>query len=102
MPYAAGGTSDILARALSNRVGESLGTTVAVDNKLWAGGVLGSDLVAKSAPDGMTLLLTDVDGPTSAPALGAKLPFDVAKDFAPNTMIAYSPPATPPLISPPN
>ena len=91
VPYAAGGTSDILARALSNKVGESLGATVVVDNKPGAGGVLGSDLVAKSVPDGTTLLLTDVGGLTSAPALGAKLPFDVAKDFAPITMIAYSP-----------
>lgn len=91
VPYAAGGTSDILARALSNKLGESLGATVVVDNKPGAGGVLGSELVAKSAPDGTTLLLTDVGGLTSAPALGAKLPFDVAKDFAPITMIAYSP-----------
>lgn len=91
VPYAPGGTSDILARALSNKVGESLGATVVVDNKPGANGVLGSDLVAKSAPDGLTLLLTDVGGITSAPALGAKLPFDAAKDFAPITMIAYSP-----------
>ena len=91
VPYAAGGTSDILARALSNKVGEALGATVVVDNKPGAGGVLGSDLVAKSAADGTTLLLTDLGGLTSAPALGAKLPFDVAKDFAPITMIAYSP-----------
>jgi tripartite-type tricarboxylate transporter receptor subunit TctC len=91
VPYAAGGTSDILARALSNKVGESLGATVVVDNKPGANGVLGSDLVAKSPPDGLTLLLTDVGGLTSAPALGAKLPFDVAKDFSPVTMIAYSP-----------
>lgn len=91
VPYAPGGTSDILARALSNRVGEALGATVVVDNKPGANGVLGSDLVAKSAPDGLTLLLTDVGGLTSAPALGARLPFDAAKDFSPVTMIAYSP-----------
>jgi len=91
VPYAPGGTSDILARALSNKVGESLGATVVVDNKPGANGVLGSDLVAKSAPDGLTLLLTDVGGLTSAPALGARLPFDAAKDFSPVTMIAYSP-----------
>ena len=71
VPYAAGGTSDILARALSNKVGEALGATVVVDNKPGAGGVLGSDLVAKSAADGTTLLLTDLGGLTSAPALGA-------------------------------
>ena len=57
-------------------MGESLGATVVVDNKPGANGVLGSDLVAKSSPDGLTLLLTDVGGITSAPALGAKLPFD--------------------------
>lgn len=91
VPYAPGGTSDILARALAGEVGKSLGATVVVDNKPGANGVLGSDLVAKSAPDGLTLLLTDIGGLTSAPALGAKLPFDAAKDFAPVTMIAYSP-----------
>ena len=91
VPYAPGGTSDILARALSNKVGESLGATEVVDNKPGANGVLGSDLVAKSSPDGLTLLLTDVGGITSAPALGAILPFDPVKDFAPITMIAYSP-----------
>jgi len=91
VPYAPGGTSDILARALSGEVGKALGATVVVDNKPGANGVLGSDLVAKSAPDGTTLLLTDVSGLTSAPALGAKLPFDPAKDLAPITMITYSP-----------
>ena len=91
VPYAPGGTSDILARALSGEVGKALGATVVVDNKPGANGVLGSDLVAKSAPDGTTLLLTDVSGLTSAPALGAKMPFDPAKDLAPITMITYSP-----------
>ncbi|MBL8311803.1 MAG: tripartite tricarboxylate transporter substrate binding protein [Burkholderiales bacterium] len=91
VPFAPGGTSDILARALSNKVGESLGATVVVDNKPGANGVLGSDLVAKSAPDGLTLLLTDVGGLTSAAPLGMKLPFDAGKDLAPVTMIAYSP-----------
>lgn len=91
VPYSSGGTSDILARALAGKVGESLGATVVVDNKPGANGVLGSDIVAKSAPDGLTLLLTDIGGITSAPALGAKLPFDPQKDLAPVTMIAYSP-----------
>ena len=60
VPYAPGGTSDILARALPNKVGESLGATVVVDNKPGANGVLGSDLVAKSTPDATTLPLTDM------------------------------------------
>lgn len=91
VPFSPGGTSDILARALSAKVGESLAATVVVDNKPGANGVLGSDLVAKSAPDGLTLLLADIGGITSAPALGAKLPFDPQKDLAPVTLIAYSP-----------
>ena len=91
VPFAPGGTSDILARALANKLGEGLGSTVIVDNKPGANGVLGSDLVAKSAPDGLTLLLSDVGGLTTGPALGAKYPFDAQKDFAPITMIAYSP-----------
>ncbi len=91
VPFAPGGTSDILARAIANKLGEGLGTTVVVDNKPGANGVLGSDLVAKSAPDGLTLLLSDMGGMTTGPALGAKYPFDAQKDFTPITMIAYSP-----------
>ena len=91
VPFAPGGTSDILARALANKLGEGLGATVVVDNKPGANGILGSDLVAKSAPDGLTLLLSDMGGLTTGPALGAKYPFDAQKDFAPITMIAYSP-----------
>lgn len=91
VPFAPGGTSDILARALANKLGEGLGATVVVDNKPGANGVLGSDLVAKSAPDGLTLLLSDVGGLTTGPALGAKYPFDAQKDFSPITMITYSP-----------
>lgn len=91
VPFAPGGTSDILARALANKLGEGLGASVVVDNKPGANGILGSDLVAKSAPDGLTLLLSDMGGLTTGPALGAKYPFDAQKDFAPITMIAYSP-----------
>ena len=91
VPFAPGGTSDILARALANKLGEGLGATVVVDNKPGANGILGSDLVAKSAPDGLTLLLSDMGGLTTGPALGAKYPFDAQKDFAPITMVAYSP-----------
>lgn len=91
VPYAAGGTSDILARTLAVRVGEALGQQLLVENRPGANGVLGADLVAKAAPDGYTLLLADLSGLTSAPAVMGKLPFDAAKDFAPVTMIAYSP-----------
>ena len=91
VPFAPGGTSDILARALANKLGEGLSATVVVDNKPGANGILGSDLVAKSPPDGLTLLLSDMGGLTTGPALGAKYPFDAQRDFAPITMIAYSP-----------
>jgi tripartite-type tricarboxylate transporter receptor subunit TctC len=91
VPYAPGGTSDILARTLAVRVGEAIGQQVLIENKPGANGVLGSDLVAKSAADGYTLLLTDVGSLTSAPAIVSNLPFNPLRDFAPVTMIAYSP-----------
>lgn len=91
VPYAAGGTSDILARTLGVRVGEALGQQVVVENRPGANGVVGSDLVAKAAPDGYTLLLTDVGGLTSAPAVVRNLPFDPVRDFAPVIPVVWSP-----------
>ena len=91
VPYAAGGTSDILARTLAGRVGDALGQPVHVENKPGANGILGSDLVAKAPPDGYTLLLTDVGGLASGPALVPNLPLNPLRDLAPVTMIAYSP-----------
>lgn len=91
VPYAAGGTSDILARTLGVRVGEALGQQIVVENRPGANGALGSDLVAKAAPDGYTLLLTDVGGLTSAPAVVRNLPFDPVRDFAPITPVVWSP-----------
>jgi tripartite-type tricarboxylate transporter receptor subunit TctC len=91
VPYAAGGTSDILARTLGVRVGEALGQQIVVENRPGANGVVGSDLVAKAAPDGYTLLLTDVGGLTSAPAVVRSLPFDPVRDFAAITPVVWSP-----------
>ncbi|MFM1988158.1 MAG: hypothetical protein RJA99_1115 [Pseudomonadota bacterium] len=91
VPYAAGGTSDILARTLGVRVGEALGVQVVVENKPGANGVLGTDLVAKAAPDGHTVLIADVGGITSAPALVPTLPFQPLRDLAPVTMLTWSP-----------
>ena len=91
VPYAAGGTSDILARTLGVRVGEALAQQVVVENRPGANGALGSDLVAKSTPDGYTLLLTDVGGLTSAPAVVRNLPFDPVRDFAPVIPVVWSP-----------
>ena len=90
VPYPAGGTSDILARLLSAKLNDVFGQTLIVDNRPGANGNIGADLVAKSAPDGYTLLLADLGALTISPSI-YKLPFDVIKDFAPVTMVTYSP-----------
>jgi len=90
VPYPPGGTSDILSRLLSPKLNEAFGQPVVVDNRAGANGNIGADLVAKSAPDGYTLLLADLGALTISPSI-YKLPFDVVRDFAPVTMVAYSP-----------
>ena len=90
VPYAAGGPLDITSRALAERVRDSLGTVV-VDNKPGAGGNLGSDLVAKAAPDGTTIGLSAVATHAINPWLFAKMPYDAAKDFAPITQMVRVP-----------
>jgi tripartite-type tricarboxylate transporter receptor subunit TctC len=91
VPYPPGGTSDILARLLGQKMNEALGATVLVENKAGATGNLGADFVAKSAPDGYTLLLADIGSLAIAPSVFPSLPFDPVKDFAPVVMVAYSP-----------
>ena len=90
VPFPAGGTSDVLARLIGQKLTESWGQPVVVDNKPGSSGNLGADLVAKAAPDGHTLVLMDVGNLVISPAL-FKLPFNVEKDFAPVAMVAYSP-----------
>jgi tripartite-type tricarboxylate transporter receptor subunit TctC len=87
VPYPAGGGTDIVGRILGQKLHETLGQPVVIDNRSGAGGTLGTALAAKSAPDGYTLLLV----PTSHvinPSIYAKLPYDTVKDFAPITMVA--------------
>jgi len=91
VPYPAGGTSDILARTIGQRLSESLGQPVVVENKPGANGNVGADFVAKSPPDGHTLLLADIGALAISPSVYPTLPFDPVKDFAPVTMVAYSP-----------
>ena len=91
VPYAAGGTSDILARTLGQKLTESLGQQVIVDNKPGANGNIGADFVAKAAPDGYTLPMTDLINLIVSPAVYPKLPFDPLKDLAGVSLIAYSP-----------
>jgi tripartite-type tricarboxylate transporter receptor subunit TctC len=91
VPYPPGGTSDILARAVGQKMTEMWGQPVLVENKPGATGNIGADFVAKSPPDGYTLLLADIGSLAIAPSVATALPFDPVKDFAPVVMVAYSP-----------
>src|SRR3982751_4573735 len=91
VPYAAGGTSDILARQVGPKLSETWGQPVVVENKPGANGNVGADFVAKSASDGYTLLLTDLGGLVISASVYPKLPFDPSKDFSPVVMVSYSP-----------
>jgi len=91
VPYPPGGTSDILARALAPGLEAAFGQPFVVENKAGATGNLGADFVAKSAPDGHTLLLADIGSLAISPSVFATLPFDPVKDFTPVAMVAYSP-----------
>jgi len=91
VPFPAGGTTDILARAVSAELSKLPGWNVVVDNKPGAGGNIGSDVVAKSAPDGYTLLMGTVGTHGINQSLYGKLPYDPIKDFAPITEVAAVP-----------
>jgi tripartite-type tricarboxylate transporter receptor subunit TctC len=90
VPYAAGGTSDILARQIGPKLGDAFGQPVVVENRTGANGNVGADFVAKSAPDGYTLLITDVGGLVISASV-YKLAFDPSRDFTPIVMVSYSP-----------
>lgn len=90
VPYPPGGSSDIIARAISQPLSEALKQTVIVENKPGANGNTGSDGAAKSN-DGHTLLLCDVGALAISPSVYTKLPFDPSKDLKSVTMLAYSP-----------
>ena len=91
VPYTPGGSSDIIARAISEPLAAALKTTVVVENKPGANGNTGTDIVAKSPADGYTLLLCDVGALAITPSVYAKLPFDPSKDLRGVSMLAYSP-----------
>ena len=90
VPFPPGGGNDILARQIAPRMAESMGQPVVIDNRPGAGGNIGTDLAAKSAPDGYTIVIAS-NQVTMNPALYAKLPFDIEKDFAPVALIASVP-----------
>ena len=91
VPYPPGGTSDILARAVGQKLQEKWGQPVVVENKPGATGNIGADFVAKSPPDGYTMLVADIGSLAIAPSVVKELPFEPVKDFAPVVMVAYSP-----------
>lgn len=91
VPYPPGGSSDIIARAIAQPLSEALKQTVIVDNKVGANGNLGADFVAKSKPDGYTLLLCDTGSLSISPSVYTKLAFDPSEDLRGVTMLAYSP-----------
>ncbi|RUP23821.1 MAG: tripartite tricarboxylate transporter substrate binding protein [Curvibacter sp.] len=91
VPFPAGGATDLFARALSQKLGERLGSSLVIENRPGAGGSIGSDLVAKAAPDGYTLLLATSSTHSIGPALGARLPYDTVRDFTPIAQVGNAP-----------
>jgi tripartite-type tricarboxylate transporter receptor subunit TctC len=91
VPFAAGGTTDLLARAVGNELNKAWGQPVVIDNRPGAGGNIGADMVAKAAPDGYTLLMGTVGTHGINQSLYPKMPFDPIKDFAPVTLVAAVP-----------
>ena len=91
VPYPPGGTSDIIARSISQPLSEALRQSVIVENKAGANGNLGAEFVSKSPPDGTTMLLCDTGALAISPSVYTKLPFDPSKDLRGVTMLAFSP-----------
>lgn len=93
VPFPAGGTTDIVARILAQRMSETMGQAVVVENKAGAGGAIGADLVAKAAPDGHTLLMHNITFPLSSVAqtLSGRSPFNAETDFVGVSIVVYVP-----------
>jgi tripartite-type tricarboxylate transporter receptor subunit TctC len=91
VPFPPGGATDIITRVIATRLGEQLGQSVVVENRPGAGGSIGSDAVAKAAPDGYTILMATNSTHSIGPALNPKIPYVVERDFAPVTEVARSP-----------
>jgi tripartite-type tricarboxylate transporter receptor subunit TctC len=91
VPYSPGGITDVIARALGQRLTEAWKQQVVVENRPTGAGIVGVDAVAKSAPDGHTLLVAADAALVTAPHTYAKLPYDALNDFAPVTGLGFSP-----------
>jgi tripartite-type tricarboxylate transporter receptor subunit TctC len=90
VPFAPGGSNDIMARLAGQKLSESLGAQVVVDNRAGGSGIIGTDIAAKAAPDGYTLLMMSLTFAVN-PSLYSKLPYDTEKDLAPVTLVASAP-----------
>ena len=88
MPFPPGGTNDLVARAVGDRLALVLKQPVVVDNRAGAGGLIGTDAVAKAAPDGYTLLVANTGSLAAGLSLRAKIPYDVPRDFVPVSLLA--------------
>lgn len=91
VPWPPGGTVDILARPVGQKLSEKMGQSVVIDNRPGANSILGSDIVAKASPDGYTFLMDNVTGHSANITLYKKLPFNSLKDYSPITLIASTP-----------
>ncbi len=91
VPFPAGGSLDVVARAIGQKLTDAWGQPVIIDNRPGAGGNIGADLVAKSAPDGYTILEGALSTHAVNVSLYAKMPYDPIKDFAPITLVAVTP-----------
>jgi tripartite-type tricarboxylate transporter receptor subunit TctC len=91
VPFPAGGPNDIIARVVGQKMSEALGQPVLIDNRGGAGGVTGTDQVAKAAPDGYTIAITSAGALAISASLQDKVPYDANKDFVPITLVAKVP-----------
>ena len=91
VPFGPGGTSDILARLIAPSLSARIGQNVVVENRAGAGGNIGADAVAKSRPDGHSMVLLDISALATNPWLFARMPFDPLKDLAPVQMVVFAP-----------
>ncbi|MEA3158441.1 MAG: putative tricarboxylic transport rane protein [Betaproteobacteria bacterium] len=99
IPFTPGGTADIIARVMAPKMSEGLGQQVVIDNRGGSGGVIGSEVAAKSPPDGYTIMMGLTANIAINPSLYQKLPYDPVRDFAPVSLVASAPYA---LIVPPS